>query len=131
VVHLVTRGTIEERVLRTLQAKQNLFAGVFDGDEDEIAFAAINAPNFLDAVRDLFGEPKPEPTPAPAVPADAAARLAFWQAGAQMIDALNHLATIEPPAWAGADPELRNRLHTGLAQLLGKLSVSGSDQSNS
>jgi superfamily II DNA or RNA helicase len=130
VVHLVTRGTIEERVLRTLQAKQNLFAGVFDGDEDEIAFAAINAPKFLDAVRDLFGEPKPEPAPAPAVPADAA-RLAFWQAGAQIIEALNHLATTEPPAWAGADPELRNKLHTGLTELLSKLSASGNDQSNS
>ena len=64
VVNLVTRGTIEERVLRTLEAKQNLFAGVFDGDEDEVAFAAVNQPKFLDAVRELVAEPRPEPTAA-------------------------------------------------------------------
>jgi superfamily II DNA/RNA helicase len=124
VVNLVTRGTIEERVLRTLEAKQNLFAGVFDGDEDEIAFASVHQPKFLDAVRDLLAEPRPEPAPA-APSADPGVRLALWQAGAQMIEALNQLAAAEQPTWANADPGLRTRLHTGLTDLLRRLSADG------
>jgi superfamily II DNA/RNA helicase len=64
VINFVTRGTIEERVLRTLEAKQGLFSGIFEGDEDEIPFEAVNTSGFLDAVRELIGErtrgPKPE-----------------------------------------------------------------------
>jgi hypothetical protein len=130
VVNLVTRGTIEERVLRTLEAKQNLFAGVFDGDEDEIAFASINQPKFLDAVRDLLAEPKPEPTPTPSAALDPGPRQALWQAGAQMIEALIQLAAAEQLSWASADPELRTRLHTGLSELLRRLSDSGDSPAN-
>jgi hypothetical protein len=68
VVNLVTRGTIEEKVLRTIEQKQELFAGLFDGEDDEIAFAAVNPGGFLNAVRDLIGEARAEvPPPAPAV----------------------------------------------------------------
>jgi len=56
VVNLVTRGTIEERVLRTLEAKQNLFAGVFEGDADEIPFAAAQSTGFLDSMRSLMND---------------------------------------------------------------------------
>ena len=56
VINFVTRGTIEERVLRTLEAKQNLFTGIFEGDGDELAFEAVNTSGFLDTVRDLIGE---------------------------------------------------------------------------
>ncbi|HET6575449.1 MAG TPA: SNF2-related protein, partial [Fimbriiglobus sp.] len=129
VVNLVTRGTIEERVLRTLAAKQNLFAGIFDGDEDEIAFASVNQPKFLDAVRDLLAEPRSEPPPA-ASTADPGARLALWQAGAQMIEALNQLAAAERPTWVDADPALRTRLHTGLTELLRRLTDDGDAPSN-
>lgn len=130
VVNLVTRGTIEERVLRTLEAKQNLFAGVFDGDEDEIAFASVNQSKFLDAVRDLLAEPRPEPAAAPAATSDPGARAALWQAGAQMIEALNQLAEAERPTWVTADPGLRTRLHTGLTELLRRLSLDGECPSN-
>jgi superfamily II DNA or RNA helicase len=129
VVNLVTRGTIEERVLRTLEAKQNLFAGVFDGDEDEIAFAAVNQSRFLDAVRDLLGEPKadqtpPATTPSAAPPAeDPATKLALWRAGALMIEALNQLAAADHSEWVSADPGLRSRLRTGLTKLLRRLGV--------
>lgn len=60
VINLVTRGTIEERVLRTLEQKQELFAGFFDGDEDEIAIESIPAGGFLTSVRELLGETRPE-----------------------------------------------------------------------
>jgi superfamily II DNA/RNA helicase len=56
VVNLVTRGTIEERVLRTLEAKQGLFTGIFEGDEDEIPFEAARSSGFLDTMRGLIGE---------------------------------------------------------------------------
>src|SRR5262245_39676132 len=56
VINLVTRGTIEEKVLRTLEAKQGLFSGVFEGGEDEIPFEAVNTSGFLDTMRDLLGE---------------------------------------------------------------------------
>ena len=60
VVNFITRGTVEESVLRTLEQKKLLFAGVFEGDEDEIAFSAIQTGGFLDAVREIIGEPKAE-----------------------------------------------------------------------
>jgi superfamily II DNA/RNA helicase len=55
VINFVTRGTIEEKVLRTLEAKQALFAGLFAGDADEIPFEAINTGGFLDTMRELVG----------------------------------------------------------------------------
>jgi hypothetical protein len=96
---------------------------VFDSDDDEIQFSAVNQSAFLDAVRELVGEPKPEPVPAPAVapPPDGDARLALWRAGAQVLDALNELSAADPGAWAAADPDLRTRLRTGLADLLRRL----------
>ena len=53
---LVTRGTIEERVLQVMQQKRALFAGLFAGDSDEIDFAALGQPAFLEAVREIVGE---------------------------------------------------------------------------
>jgi hypothetical protein len=55
VINFVTRGTIEEKVLRTLEAKQGLFAGLFAGDADEIPFEAISTGGFLDTMRELVG----------------------------------------------------------------------------
>ena len=67
VINLVTRGTVEEKVLKTLDAKQALFDGVFDGEEDAIAFSAINPGGFLNTVRELIGEARAE-VPPPVVP---------------------------------------------------------------
>ena len=109
VVNFVTRGTIEEKVLRTLEAKQGLFAGVFDGRRGR------------DPVR--VGQPAevPRRRPRPARGAEARAnaavfaadpgpRLALWQAGAQMIEALNQLAATEPPAWARRRPRAAHQV---------------------
>ncbi len=57
VVNLLTRGTIEEKVLRTLESKRGLFAGVFEGDLDEIPFAALKSGGFIATMRDLLDEP--------------------------------------------------------------------------
>ena len=53
IVRLISRGTIEEKVLRTLETKQALFNGVFEGDADEIPFGAVNTSGFLDTMREL------------------------------------------------------------------------------
>ncbi len=96
VVNLVTRGTIEERVLKTLASKQNLFAGVFEGDDDAIAFGAVNQSSFLDGLREILGEPKPElPVPVPTVVSShrlavvaEADGTAFWHAATALIAAM-------------------------------------------
>lgn len=116
VVNLVTRGTVEERVLRTVEQKQGLFAGVFAGDEDEIAFAAVNQTGFLDSVRELIGE-KPAEVPAkpaepPSAPPDGGVLLA---ASVSMLEAL-----AETFAAGGADAlpaDLRDRAAAAVAAL--------------
>jgi hypothetical protein len=94
VFNLVTRDTIEERVLRALEKKRSLFAGVFTGTSDEVAFDALGRQTFLDAVRELTADEAPRPaaepaaTPTPAeAPADAA-RLRMVEAGVQFLEAL-------------------------------------------
>jgi SNF2 family DNA or RNA helicase len=92
VVNLVTRGTIEEKVLRTLEQKQNLFAGVFDGDDDEVLFSTVASGTLLKAVRDLLTEPKAASEPAKA--AAPAGGADVWRAAAAFLESL---AAGEPP----------------------------------
>lgn len=61
VINLVSRGTIEEKVLRTLETKQALFTGLFEGDADEIPFAASHQTSFVNGLRILLDE-APAPT---------------------------------------------------------------------
>jgi superfamily II DNA or RNA helicase len=97
-IHLVTRGTIEERVLKTLELKRSLFAGVFAGTADEVSFEALGQRTFLDTVRTLIGEEAPPPTPsasegkAPAPPSTDG-RDALARAGVQFLEALANLCT--------------------------------------
>ena len=51
VINLVTRASIEERVMKTIAQKRSLFDGVFTGTSDEVSFAALGQQAFLDAVR--------------------------------------------------------------------------------
>jgi hypothetical protein len=130
VVNFVTRGTIEEKVLRTLGAKQGLFAGVFAGDADEIPFEAISAGGFLDTMRELVSEDsgqravssgqKAEPTgersqsiqlptahcPLPTAPT-------MWQGVAQLLEAACAALT-DPATRQQIPPEIRERLRTVL-----------------
>jgi superfamily II DNA/RNA helicase len=63
VVHLLTEGSIEERVWETLKVKKSLFAGVFDSPTAEVSFAALGRKSMLQAVKEIFadqpGRPKP------------------------------------------------------------------------
>ena len=67
VVNLVTRGTIEEKVLRTLETKKGLFAGIFESDADEIPFAAAQQAGFLNGMRELVLDAPPQVESPPAV----------------------------------------------------------------
>ena len=112
VINLVTRGTIEERVMRTLEQKQNLFAGVFDGDEDEIAFAAVPTGGFLATVRELIGEAKPEV-------AKVVVSMTDWPVLESTVELLESLVK-----WCGRSdvqeqltPELRGRLMASMGKI--------------
>ena len=122
VIHFVTRGTIEERVLKSLEAKRNLFAGVFDGETDEVNFVTLNQQSFLDSVRDLIGEEKPSPLPgepprsdlslAPASPVP----MSLLRASVQMLEALAE--GNEPLPW---NVELKHRAVIAMQKLLENL----------
>jgi len=79
VVHLLTTGSIEERVWETLKLKKSLFAGVFDSPTAEVSFAALGRKTVLQAVKEIFadqpGRPKPviDQPPPKAVPVQSAA----------------------------------------------------------
>jgi superfamily II DNA or RNA helicase len=104
VFNLVTRDSIEERVLRTLAQKRSLFGALFGGTDDEVAFASLGQQAFLTAVRELFDPAAPPAKAAePAPPAPAAngqapepapeARAALVQAGVQFLEALAAVLT--------------------------------------
>jgi SNF2 family DNA or RNA helicase len=87
VINLVTRDSIEERVLRTLNQKRSLFDGVFEGTADEVNFEALGQRPFLDAMREMVvGEETPAAL-APAAPVTDP-RQALLLAGVQMLEAL-------------------------------------------
>jgi SNF2 family DNA or RNA helicase len=91
VFNLVTRDSIEERVLRTLETKRSLFESIFGGSGDEVLFEAMGNQVFLDTVRELFEETPPRPAGGPAAPAEIAApdpRQALLLAGVQFLEAL-------------------------------------------
>ena len=126
VVNFVTRGSIEERVLKAIEMKRSLFAGVFDGDSDEVNFQALGRQAFLDSVRELIGEervapPPPAPaTPEPApVPPAGDARQALLLAGVQFLEAL---AAVLREGETPLPPEVAERTRAALetiAQALG------------
>jgi hypothetical protein len=126
VINFVTRGTIEEKVLRTLEAKQNLFAGLFEGDADEIPFEVVRASGFLDTMRELVGTEAAEgnrPAPAAADGQSPAQLLApqwpaagLWNGVAQIVEGAC-AALADPAAGRQIPPEARERLLAALRLL--------------
>ncbi len=103
VINLVTRGSIEERVLKTLDLKRSLFEGVFAGTTDEVNFAALGRRAFLDTVRDLVAEEQPA-KPAAALEPAADPRQAVIQTGVQFLEALAGLVGAAAPAGGNGRP---------------------------
>jgi superfamily II DNA/RNA helicase len=113
VVSLVTRCSIEERIVQVMQQKRALFAGLFASDSDEIDFAALGQPAFVDSVREIVGE---EPAAAPADTAAARAKLA--SSSVQLLEALAEVLAAEPVSLA---PDLAERAKRALETILGAL----------
>jgi SNF2 family DNA or RNA helicase len=99
VIHLLTTGSIEERVWETLLLKKSLFAGVFDSPAAEVSFAALGRKSVLQAVKEVFAEqaatptpvvsqpPPPAKEPAAAKPAPGAPLEGIGQAAAGLLEA--------------------------------------------
>ncbi|HJZ90591.1 MAG TPA: DEAD/DEAH box helicase [Gemmataceae bacterium] len=111
VVNFVTRGTIEERVLRAIEAKRSLFGSVFDGESDAVDFAAAGNTSFLDGVREVIGAERP-PVAAPEAPARDVG-LGLLEANVRMLEAL--AAWDADVTWP---PVLRDRAAAALQKLL-------------
>jgi SNF2 family DNA or RNA helicase len=90
VFNLVTRDSIEERVLRTLEQKRSLLAEIFTGGNDEVAFGSLGQQAFLETVRELVGEEAPRlaDSSEPASSTTEDARLQLVRAGVQLLEAL-------------------------------------------
>jgi superfamily II DNA or RNA helicase len=89
VFNLVTRDSIEERVLRTLEQKRSLLTEIFTGGNDEMAFGALGHQAFLETMRALVGEVTPRLGDSPAAaPTTEDSRLKLVQAGVQLLEAL-------------------------------------------
>ncbi|MBL8796119.1 MAG: DEAD/DEAH box helicase, partial [Planctomycetia bacterium] len=101
VINLVTRGSIEERVLKTAALKQSLFEGVFADGSDEVSFESLGQKSLLDTMRELVGEAAPRGAE-PTEPTDP--RLALLENGVQFLEALAALSesAAEKPAWLEA-----------------------------
>jgi hypothetical protein len=132
VVHLLTKGSIEERVWETLKLKKSLFSGVFDSPTTEVSFAALGRKSVLQAVNDIVANqperPKPvidhipakaaatvppsQPGPPPVGAVPAAQPAAFEQAAAGLIETgVRFLESLAALAHSAPDGE-------GLASLL-------------
>jgi SNF2 family DNA or RNA helicase len=125
VVHLLTEGSIEERVWKTLQLKKSLFAGVFDSPTGEVSFAELGKKSILQSVKEIFADqperPKPlvdqppakavpiqaAPAPAPPPPVAVSQPAGFEQAAAGLIETgvrfLESLAAVAKSAPTGED----------------------------
>src|SRR5271166_3916148 len=64
VIHLLTTGSIEERVWETLRLKKSLFAGVFDSPTGEVSFAKLGRKTVFQVVKEIFSDQPGRPSPA-------------------------------------------------------------------
>lgn len=97
VVHLLTKGSIEERVWETLKVKKSLFAGVFDSPAGEVSFAALGKKSVLQVVKEIFADQPGRPKPV--IDHAAAKAVPVQQLAAS---AVSNPSTQAPPAVAGA-----------------------------
>lgn len=63
VINLITKNSIEEKVLAGINLKQELFDAVLEGEGDEVDFRQENKNKFVNQIRAMFGEDSIETTP--------------------------------------------------------------------
>jgi superfamily II DNA/RNA helicase len=122
VIHLLTTGSIEERVWETLRLKKSLFASVFDSPAAEVSFAALGRKSVLQAVKEVFtGEPATKPAAAKPLLESAApsqddgveqAAAGLLEAGLQFLEALARKPR--------SDEGINDAIERGVSQLIGR-----------
>ena len=74
VVNLITKNSIEEKILTGIQLKTDLFKGVFEGSTDVVEFSHEKRTEMLNRLREMMGEepalPPREARPSEDVPED-------------------------------------------------------------
>jgi superfamily II DNA or RNA helicase len=74
VVNLITKNSIEEKILTGIQLKTQLFDGVFDGSTDMVEFSREKRTELLNQLREMMGEeqelPPQKSLPAEEIPED-------------------------------------------------------------
>jgi superfamily II DNA/RNA helicase len=63
VINFVTRGTIEENVLRAMEVKRGLFASLFESADDEVTMTTGHQRQFIQTLQELVNEAQPKPEP--------------------------------------------------------------------
>jgi hypothetical protein len=101
VIHLLTTGSIEERVWETLRLKRSLFAGVFDSAASEVSFAALGRKTVLQQVKEIFASQPESPKPVAEPAASAVATKAAGPAAAAPRSAVAPDIAGGPPTGAG------------------------------
>ncbi len=56
VINLITKNSIEEKIMAGLQMKTDLFQGVFDGTTDKVEFSQEKRQELIDKLKGLMGE---------------------------------------------------------------------------
>jgi len=59
-INLVTKNSIEERVLETIQFKRALFSGFFDGKANDIDFSTLKKESFINVVSEIMEKEEKE-----------------------------------------------------------------------
>ncbi len=74
VINLITKSSIEMRIMAGIQLKGELFSGVFDGGVDEVMFDRKKREEMVNQLREMLGqeleEPVAEPIPGEELPED-------------------------------------------------------------
>jgi len=69
VVNLISKNSIEEKILAGIQLKTDLFKGVFEGGADEVEFSHEKRTQMLNRLREMMGE-EPALTPRESTPSE-------------------------------------------------------------
>lgn len=64
VIHMLTEGSIEQRVWETMRLKRALFSGLFDSTADEVSFEKLGRSNMLKVVKEVIDDKPPDSFPA-------------------------------------------------------------------
>ncbi len=70
VINLITRGSVEMRIMAGIRLKGELFSGVFDGGVDEVMFDRQKREEMVNQLREMLGEELKEAVAEPIPPAE-------------------------------------------------------------